>query len=63
MYLIENIMVRKFSTERIMEKKGSSAEFVGNAKGVAHPAPNLLRDMWANTDPGTGGTGCGSRVF
>src|SRR5208283_466488 len=32
-------------------KKGSSAEFVGKSKGVAHPAPNLLRDMWTNTDP------------
>src|SRR5208282_2578267 len=21
------------------------------AKGVAHPAPNLLRDMWTNTNP------------
>ena len=35
------------------KEKGSSVEFVGRAggnRGVAHPVPNLLKDMWANTD-------------
>jgi hypothetical protein len=40
------------------KESGSSVEFVGDPgerKGVAHPAPNLLRDMWTNTDPSAGG--------
>src|SRR5208282_5508422 len=55
--VIENKIVIRFLNLRGRKKrgeiKGSSVEFVGRAggnRGVAHPVPNLLKDMWANTD-------------
>ncbi|MGA3328286.1 MAG: hypothetical protein ABSF45_27875, partial [Terriglobia bacterium] len=57
-YIVENKIVSLSSVDWVMEKGGFKKVPPWNSwvrrdrsKGVAHPAPNLLRDMWTNTNP------------
>ncbi|MGA3323776.1 MAG: hypothetical protein ABSF45_04840, partial [Terriglobia bacterium] len=54
MYLIEmKRLSLKLSVEGKEKKVPPWNSWVrrDRSKGVAHPAPNLLRDMWTNTNP------------